>query len=112
MAVAALRRGHGVHGDGLALRIDLPAVERPGGFGTVKGTVTASTGGRLGGVLVMTDTGESATTNNGGNYNIGNVPEGSRTVTASKPGYVTQMDLPAPVTAGQTTTVNIALVPE
>jgi hypothetical protein len=70
----------------------------------------ANTGARLGGVLVKTDTEETATTNNGGKYNIGNVPDSNLTVTASKTGYVTQQQ-PATVTAGQTTTVNIALVP-
>ena len=86
--------------------------EPTGGTGTIKGTVTdASSGAKLGGVFVVTDTSESDTTNNGGKYTINNVPEGSRTVTASLTGYVTQQQ-PATVTAGQTTTVNFALVPE
>jgi hypothetical protein len=83
-----------------------------GGTGTIKGTVTdLNTGAKLGGVLVETDTGQSATTNRGGKYTIQDVPEGNRTVTASRSGYVTQQQ-PATVTAGQTTTVNVALVPQ
>jgi hypothetical protein len=81
-----------------------------GGVGTIKGTVTADAGGRLGGILVETDTGQSAITNNGGKYNIGNVPEGSRTVTASGAGYADQVK-PATVAPGQTTTVDFALLP-
>lgn len=89
-----------------------PTPEPGGGTGTIKGTVTdANTGARLGGVLVTTDTGQSATTNNGGKYTLNNVPEGNRTVTASRTGYVTQQQ-PATVVAGQTTTVNFALVPQ
>jgi hypothetical protein len=81
------------------------------GTGTIKGTVTdANTGAKLDGVLVTADTGESATTNRGGKYTIRNVPEGDRTVTASKVDYDTQ-EQPAPVTAGQTTPVNFVLVP-
>jgi hypothetical protein len=87
--------------------------ESTGGTGTIKGTVTDdSTDAGLSGVLVETDLGQSATTNRRGKYNIKNVPAGSRTVTASKTGYVKQEDLPAPVTAGQTRTVNIRLVPQ
>ena len=83
----------------------------PSGFGTVKGTVRDdNTGARLGGTLVVTDTDEQGTTNNGGKYNIKDVPEGNTTVTVSLEGYVTQ-DKPATVTAGQTTTVDFNLVP-
>ncbi len=77
--------------------------------GQVKGTVTdANTGAKLGSVVVMAD-GESATTNRGGEYTIRNVSEGDRSVTTSKVDYVTQ-EQPAAVTAGQTKTVNFALV--
>jgi len=80
-----------------------------GGTGTIKGTVTdASTGAKIGGVLMTADTGESATTNRGGKYTIRNVPEGERTVTASKDGYDPQ-DQPVTVAAGQTTTINFAM---
>jgi hypothetical protein len=90
--------------------LDLEPVS--GGEGTIKGTVTdANSGSRLAGVTVMTDTGQSATTNKGGKYTINNVPEGSRAVTASLSGYVIQVQ-PALVVADQTTTVNIALVPQ
>ena len=83
----------------------------PGGTGTIKGTVTDdNTGARLGGVLVETDTGQSATTNRRGMYRLKDVPEGERTVTASKTGYVTQPKS-ATVVADQTTVVDFALVP-
>ncbi len=83
----------------------------PSGFGTVKGTVRdANTGARLGGALVEIDTGEQGITNNGGKYNIKDVPEGNRTVTASLDGYFLQ-EKPATVTAGQTTTVDFNLGP-
>lgn len=86
--------------------------EPTGGTGTIKGTVTdASTGGKLSNVLVETDLDQFDTTNRGGKYTIKDVPDGNRTVTASKAGYVTQQQ-PATVTAGQTTTVNFALVPQ
>jgi hypothetical protein len=101
-----------VPSDGIATLNFALDPEQTGGTGTIKGTLTdANTGARLGGVLVTTDTGQAATTNNGGKYTIQNVPEGNRTVTASKSGYVTQQQ-PATVTAGQTTTVNFALVPQ
>ena len=62
--------------------------------------------------MVETDTGESATTNRRGKYNIKNVPEGIYTVTASKPDYVTQDVLGVMVNAGQTTAgVDFALEP-
>ena len=99
--------------DGLTTTVDFALDPEPvgGGTGSIKGTATdASTGAKLSGVLVMADTGESATTNNGGKYNIRDVPEGSRTVTASKTGY-DDLPQPATVTAGQTTPVNFALVP-
>ena len=83
----------------------------PSGFGTVKGTVRdAGTGARLGGALVVTDTGEQGITNNGGKYNIKDVPEGNRTLTVSLVDYFPK-DKPATVTAGQTTTVDFDLVP-
>ena len=82
-----------------------------GGTGTIKGTVTDdNTGAKLVGVTITTDTGESAITNRGGKYSIKDVPEGERTVTASKNGYVTQPKA-ATVVAGGTTTVDFALVP-
>jgi hypothetical protein len=45
--------------------------------GTVKGTVKNSAGARVGDILVTADPpGDSDTTNNGGKYNIGDVPTG------------------------------------
>ena len=84
-----------------------------GGFGTIKGTVTDSiSGARLNGVSLETDTGEIATTNRGGKYTLQNVPEGDRTVTANKNGYVFFESPPIPVTAGQTSTFNFSLTPQ
>lgn len=84
-----------------------------GDTGTVKGKViNASTGKNLGGVLVeIVETGQSATTNNGGKYRIKDVPTGDVTVRASKPGFVTQEKL-ATVIADQDTVVDFALQPE
>ncbi len=81
-----------------------------GGTGTLKGTVTSSSGARLRGVTVRVDTGQSATTNKGGKYSISNVPEGSRTVTASLSGY-SDTSSSASITAGATTTLNIQMNP-
>jgi hypothetical protein len=84
-----------------------------GGFGTIKGTVTDSiSGARLNGVSLETDTGETATTNRGGKYTLQNVPEGDRTVTANKNGYVFFESPPIPVAAGQTSTFNFSLTPQ
>ncbi len=82
--------------------------ETSGGSGTVKGTVTDASGTKLSDVEVSTDTGPSAITNKGGKYTIQDVPAGSRTMTASRIGYVTQQKAAA-VTAGSTETVNFAL---
>ncbi len=81
-----------------------------GGTGTVKGTVTDNNGARLADVSVSTDTGQSALTNPGGKYTIQNVPEGERTVTASKTGFTSGVTA-ATVSAGSTSTVNFSLVP-
>ena len=85
--------------------------ETSGGSGTIKGTVRDTSGTKLGDVVVSTDTGPSAITNKGGKYTIQDVPAGSRIVTASRIGYVTQQKA-ATVTAGSTETVDFALAPE
>ncbi|MCH7952060.1 carboxypeptidase regulatory-like domain-containing protein [Patescibacteria group bacterium] len=84
----------------------------PEGTGGVKGKVTnASTGKNLNDVSVkIVETGQSDSTNKGGRYSIGDVPEGDVTVEASMEGFVTQSQ-EATVTAGQTTTLNFSLVP-
>ena len=84
--------------------------ETSGGTGTIKGTLTDSNGARLADVLVSTDTGQSALTNRGGKYTIQNVPEGERTVTASKAGFTPEVAVTA-VSAGTTTTLNFQLWP-
>ena len=83
-----------------------------GGTGTVKGSVTdAQSGAKLAGVLVETDTGQSSKTNRGGRYSISDVPEGNRTVTASKAGYAADSQQ-VYVAAGGTATANFALEPQ
>ncbi len=81
-----------------------------GGTGTIKCTVTDNNGSKLGGVLVWTDTGQSALTNRGGKCTVQNVPEGSRTVTASIAGFQDDVVI-ATVNAGSTTPVNFSLSP-
>jgi len=98
--------------DGAATVVDFALVpESSGGTGSVKGKVTDAQGAKLGGVLIETDTGQSATTNRGGRYNMDGVPEGSRTVTASKTGYVTQAKQ-VDVASGVGSTANFALLAE
>jgi len=98
--------------DGGTSTVDFALDPEPtGSAGTIKGTVTDdNTGARLRDVTVITDTGQSATTNKRGMYRIKKVPEGERTVTASKAGYTTQSK-PATVVTDQTTIVDFALVP-
>jgi len=80
-----------------------------GGVGTVKGTVMDSNGNRVFGATVETNTGQSTTTNRAGKYTLRNVPEGSRTVTATKGGS-TGSDIVL-VVAGQTVTLDLTLQP-
>ena len=79
--------------------------------GTVTGTVTNSTGQLIQGASVSADTGQNDTTDSSGNYTLTDIPTGSRTVTASATGYVTQQK-PANVTDGGTTIVDFVLDPE
>ena len=97
--------------DGATSTLDFALDAAPsGGTGTIKGTVTDNNGSKLGGVLVSTDTGQSALTNRGGKYSVQNVPAGDRTVTASKTGFTPAVDT-ATVNAGSTTTANFSLSP-
>lgn len=80
--------------------------------GTVEGTVTdSSTGNPIQGASVSADTSQNDTTDVNGDYTLLNVPTGTRTITASATGYVTQQDT-TNVTDGGTSIVNFALVPE
>ena len=80
--------------------------------GTVVGTVTdSSTGNPIQGASVSADTGQSDTTDVNGDYELLNVPTGTRTITASATGFVTQQDTTT-VTDGGTSIVNFALDPE
>ncbi len=82
-----------------------------GGSGSIKGTVTDGAGGKLGGVLIETDTGHSAVSNKGGKYTIQSVPEGVRVVTASVAGYLPEQQ-DVNVAAGQTATADFSLAPQ
>jgi hypothetical protein len=93
----------------VTLDFALVAESSGGGTGTVRGRVVDGSGRNLGGVLVVdVDSTQSATTNNGGRYTINDVPEGSRTVTATIDGFACgpSQSQPVLVEAGQTTTVN------
>jgi PKD repeat protein len=90
-----------------------------GGSGSVKGSTRSLSGGKLGGVLVSVDigpgSGPSATSNNGGKYNIASVAESAPgtpwPVIATKDGYCMDGSPEAVVSAGLTTTVNIDMNP-
>lgn len=100
--------------EGMVSEVNFALAAEPigGGTGAIKGTVTdAQSGARLGGVLVETDTGQSAATNPAGKYGLRSVPEGERTVTASKSGYVAG-SRQVSVAADGTSTANFALQPE
>lgn len=84
--------------------MDCPAPDT----GTVTGTVTDSSTSPIEGASVSADTGQSAITGADGAYTLSNVPTGTRTVTASATGYVTQDDT-ANVTDDGTSVVNFAL---
>lgn len=81
----------------------------PPATGSVAGTVTAAAGGApIAGATVQVDSGQSATTAGNGSYSISGVPTGSRTVTASAPGYMPQ-STGVSVNENQTATANFAL---
>ena len=81
-----------------------------GGTGTLKGTVMDISGARLSDVTVQVLGGPSATTNKRGKYTIQSVPEGVRTVTASKAGFE-DFEEQATIMAGSTTTFDIDMTP-
>ena len=57
--------------------------------GSIAGKVIESVGGaNIVGATVSLDTGQSTTTDDSGDYTLSGVPEGTRTVTASAPGFV------------------------
>jgi PKD repeat protein len=85
-----------------------------GGSGSVKGTARNDSGAKIGGVMVMVDTTQSpdpsATSNNGGKYNIANVDAGAAwPVTATKAGYCMAGSPTATVTSGGTTNLDIVM---
>lgn len=82
-----------------------------GGAGSIKGTVRSSSGPKLSGVMIEVQGGSSANTNNGGKYNLQNVTEGTRTITASKTGFMPQVQQ-VMVSAGGSVTLNFTLSPD
>lgn len=99
-----------LYGFGL-LRADLAAGSGPPTTGTISGVVTSASGGQpISGATVQTNTGQSTQTGANGAYTLGNVPTGSRQVTASAAGYQSQTATVQVVT-DQTTTQDFALAP-
>jgi hypothetical protein len=79
--------------------------------GTISGTVVdAVTTAGIAGASVGADTGQATTTDGSGHYSLGNVPTGTRTVTASASGYASQ-SAGVSVNDGQNTTQNFLLTP-
>jgi subtilisin family serine protease len=82
----------------------------PPTFGTIRGTVKALAGGAaISGATVSTNSGQSTTTASDGTYSISNVPTGTRSVTASAPGYVTSTPANVTVLENMTSTQNFTL---
>lgn len=80
----------------------------PPDTGSIAGTVTAVGGGAIAGATVSVDTGQSTTTNGSGVYTLNGVPVGSRTVSASATGFVSDSK-GANVVKDATTTADFAL---
>ena len=81
----------------------------PPDTGSISGTVTQTVGGAaIAGASVSVDTGQSTTTNGSGVYTLSSVPVGSRTVTASATGFVSEAK-GANVVKDATTTADFAL---
>ena len=83
----------------------------PSTFGEVAGVVTDSvTAAPIGGATVSADSGQSDTTDAGGNYMLSSVPTGTRAITASAVGYTINQQT-ANVTDGGVTVVDFSLIP-
>jgi len=93
------------------LNVSLSPAPTGGGTGALKGTVTNSSGSKLGGVTIQVTGGPAATTNKGGKYTIQNVPEGLQSVIASHPDYSDATPAPVTIIAGATVTLNISFDP-
>jgi len=99
------------NGAASTLDFSLTATPTGGGTGTIKGTVTDSSGTKLRGVEVQVLGGPSATTNKRGKYTIRNVAAGLRSVTASMTGFVGSPEF-VTITAGSTATLDFSLTPD
>lgn len=81
----------------------------PPASGSIAGVVIDdSNGNPIQGASASTDSGQSDTTDAGGNYLLTSVPTGTRTVTVSASGYDSASQ-PAPVSDGVTSTLNFTL---
>ncbi len=78
----------------------------PDGTGTIKGTVTDTSGNLLRNVQVTTDKGQTTTTNRRGKYSLREVPAGNRTVTVTG---CAEDSKAVTLAAGETATVDFEL---
>ncbi|MHC9539176.1 MAG: carboxypeptidase regulatory-like domain-containing protein [Vulcanimicrobiota bacterium] len=113
-SIAATKTGYAAFSDSVTVAASQTTTKNismtPGTaqVGTVQGTVTdQTTSAKLSGVTVSIGT-LTATTDANGAYTIQNVPAGTQTITATKTGYAA-VSSSVSVTAGQTTTKNIAM---
>jgi TonB-dependent starch-binding outer membrane protein SusC len=97
---------------GLALALVLPRQAFTQATGTISGTVTGAAGRPLAGAAVaVAGTARAAQTDAEGRFTLTAVPTGSRTIRATFAGHA-EGSRTAVVTAGQTTSVSIQLVPQ
>jgi choice-of-anchor B domain-containing protein len=98
--------------EGVDTFVNFALAETPGGaVGAVRGTVYASTGGKIAGVTVEVRGGSSSLTNKGGKYTIQSVPAGLQTVIAWKTGYRT-VEQEVSVPPGSSVTLDFTLTPQ
>ncbi len=93
---------------GAIVMLAAPSVAIGQATGTVTGTVTDSLGAPLANARVSIGTSIAAGTNPAGRYTLGAVPAGAHSVRVRLLGYTVQTRT-ITVTAGQTTTLNVAL---
>ena len=83
----------------------------PPAVGSITGAVVEEvTGNPIQGAIASADTGQSDSTDSGGNYTLANVLTGNRTVTVNASGYDSAL-LQVTVSDGNTSTLNFVLTP-
>ena len=83
----------------------------PPAVGSITGAVVEEVTGKLiEGAIASADTGQSDSTNSGGNYTLANVLTGNRTVTVNASGYDSAL-LQVTVSEGNTSALNFVLTP-